>query len=126
MNQSFGGYSSKQNDSVRAGMSQMYPGGSPGKAKPAPAGVLNSKTLAEENLRGFRLRNLQKESDLPLRVNQAQRIELPIYFNTPKRKEDIISKKRLIEKNQSLEKNIMNNNSGLTMSYSDSYNRIAA
>jgi hypothetical protein len=35
---------------------------------------------------------------LPLRVNQPQRIELPIYFNTPKRKEDIISKKRLDNK----------------------------
>ena len=32
--------------------------GSPGKGKPAPAGILNSKTLAEENLKGFRLRNL--------------------------------------------------------------------
>jgi hypothetical protein len=41
-----------------------------GGGKPAPAGILNSKTLAEENLKGFRLRNLQKESDLPLRVNQ--------------------------------------------------------
>jgi len=51
---------------------------------------------------------------------------LPIYFNTPKRKEDIISKKRLMEKNPGLEKNIMKNNSGLTMSYTDSYNRIAA
>ena len=61
-----------------------------------------------------------------MRVNQAQRIELPIYFNTPKRKEDIINKKRLIEKNNSLEKNLMANNSGLTMSYTDSYNRIAA
>ena len=40
------------------------------RAKPPPAGVLNAKTLAEENLKGFRLRNLQKESDLPLRVNQ--------------------------------------------------------
>ena len=68
------------------------------RAKPAPAGILNSKTLAEENLKGFRLRNLQKESDLPLRVNQPQRIELPIYFNTPKRKEDIIAKKRLDNK----------------------------
>ena len=68
------------------------------RGKPAPAGILNSKTLAEENLKGFRLRNLQKESDLPLRVNQPQRIELPIYFNTPKRKEDIISKKRLTNK----------------------------
>ena len=48
--------------------------GSPGRrhvGKIAPAGILNSKTLAEENLKGFRLRNLQKESDLPLRVNQA-------------------------------------------------------
>jgi len=31
-------------------------------------------------------------------VNQPQRIELPIYFNTPKRKEDIISKNRLNNK----------------------------
>ena len=125
MNQSFGGYS-QQDGSMRGGPGYM--GGSPQKySKPVPAGILNSKTLAEENLKGFRLRNLQKESDLPLRVNQAQRIELPIYFNTPKRKEDIISKKRLIEKNDvAFEKNIMNNKSGLTMSYTDSYNRIAA
>jgi len=48
--------------------------GSPGKTgmrKPPPAGILNAKTLAEENLKGFKLKNLQKESDLPLRVNQA-------------------------------------------------------
>jgi len=45
--------------------------GSPGKQSRAPAaGLLNAKTLAEENLKGFRLKNLQKESDLPLRVNQ--------------------------------------------------------
>ena len=45
--------------------------GSPGKYPRAPAaGLLNAKTLAEENLKGFRLKNLQKESDLPLRVNQ--------------------------------------------------------
>ena len=31
-----------------------------------------------------------------------------------------------MEKNASLEKNIMANNAGLTMSYTDSYNRIAA
>jgi hypothetical protein len=68
------------------------------KAKCPPAGALNAKTLAEENLKGFRLKNLQKESDLPLRVNQAQRIELPVYFNTPKRKEDIINKSRLTDK----------------------------
>jgi len=68
------------------------------KTKCPQAGALNAKTLAEENLKGFRLKNLQKESDLPLRVNQAQRIELPVYFNTPKRKEDIINKSRLTDK----------------------------
>jgi len=78
--------------SIRAGYMSASPDRN--RAKPAPAGVLNAKTLAEENLKGFRLRNLQKESDLPLRVNMPQRIELPIYFNTPKRKEDIISTKR--------------------------------
>ena len=125
MNNSFGG--SQMEGSQKGGMSNYMSTGSPGRGKKQiPAGILNSKTLAEENLKGFRLRNLQKESDLPLRVNQAQRIELPIYFNTPKRKEDIISKKRLIEKNNTLEKNLMNNNSGLTVSYTDSYNRIAA
>ena len=45
---------------MMGGTNAMYmsAGGSPGKAKPAPAGILNSKTLAEENLKGFRLRNL--------------------------------------------------------------------
>jgi hypothetical protein len=51
------------------GTNQFFQTGSPKKLQ--PAGILNSKTLAEENLKGFRLRNLQKESDLPLRVNQA-------------------------------------------------------
>jgi len=51
-------------------MSHSQALGSPGKgSKPAAAGILNAKTLAEENLKGFRLKNLQKESDLPLRVN---------------------------------------------------------
>ena len=60
MNQSFGGQSSKHGDSMMGGANGMYMGatGSPGRAKPAPAGILNSKTLAEENLKGFRLRNL--------------------------------------------------------------------
>ena len=56
MNQSFGGYSSKQNESMRGGYAGAT--GSPNRQKPVPAGVLNSKTLAEENLKGFRLRNL--------------------------------------------------------------------
>ena len=91
------------------------------RAKRIPAaGLLNAKTLAEENLRGFRLKSLQKENDLPLRVNCPQRIELPMYFNTPKRKEDIISNYRLKSKINSLK------DSALSMSYADSYNRIAA
>ena len=98
-----------------------------GKAKAPAAGLLNAKTLAEENLKGFRLRNLQKESDLPLRINCAQRIELPIYFNTPRRKEDVISKKKLQNKAQDLNNSAMvTNNSALNMSYNDSYNRIAS
>ena len=55
------------------GSQANYATGSPYRqTKPiATAGALNSKTLAEENLKGFRLKNLQKESDLPLRVSQA-------------------------------------------------------
>ena len=59
MNQSFGGQSSQHGASMTGGGNNMYmSGGSPSRAKPAPAGILNSKTLAEENLKGFRLRNL--------------------------------------------------------------------
>jgi len=32
----------------------------------APAGVLNAKTLAEENLRGFKIRNSSREQDITL------------------------------------------------------------
>lgn len=72
LNQSLGGYSSKLNESVgRQGNLASTIGTTIPKGKPMPAGILSSKTLAEENLKGFRLRNLQKESDLPLRVNQA-------------------------------------------------------
>ena len=95
--------------------------GSRRKVKRIPAaGLLNAKTLAEENLRGFRLKSLQKENDLPLRVNCPQRIELPMYFNTPRRKEDIMSKNRLQTKIKSMK------DSALNMSYIDSYNRLAA
>ena len=64
-----GEYNSNLNKSQ---IRNSYMSSSPDKSriKPAPAGMLNAKTLAEENLKGFRLRNLQKESDLPLRVNQ--------------------------------------------------------
>ena len=48
MNQSFGGYSSKMEGSAARGANNLsMTMGSPGKAKPQPAGILNSKTLAE-------------------------------------------------------------------------------
>ena len=93
-------YHSTSQNNYQSQHNSGYATRSPGKtnSKAPAAGLLNTKTLAEENLKGFRLKNLQKESDLPLRVNQPQRIELPIYFNTPKRKEDIIAGKRLKDK----------------------------
>ena len=96
---------------------RKYKGGS--RKKPPLAGLLNAKTLAEENLRGFKLRNIQKENDTSLRTNCPQRIELPIYFNTPKRKEDIFAHKREQNKSSSFMKD-----SALNMSYKDSYNRL--
>jgi len=48
-----------------------------------------------------------------LRVNQAQRIELPVYFNTPKRREDIIAKQRLTDKSENLNNQMLTDNSGL-------------
>lgn len=58
-NQSYQGGYSQQDQSMGATANYMSTG-SPGKSgKHIPsAGILNSKTLAEENLKGFRLRNL--------------------------------------------------------------------
>ena len=67
VNKSFGGVS----QSV-GGLNRSYLSASvekTGRQRAPAAGILNAKTLAEENLKGFRLRNLQKDSDLPLRVN---------------------------------------------------------
>ena len=41
-----------------------------GRQRIPAAGLLNAKTLAEENLKGFRMKNLSKDSDIALRVNQ--------------------------------------------------------
>jgi len=57
MNQSFGGNSYQEQSLGGATVGHYGATGSAGR-KCAPAGVLNSKTLAEENLKGFRLRNL--------------------------------------------------------------------
>jgi hypothetical protein len=52
-----GGQSTNLNKStVRAGYMSASPDRS--RVRPPPAGILNAKTLAEENLKGFRLRNL--------------------------------------------------------------------
>lgn len=54
--QAYSSNNAHNNSSIRNG----YMSASPDRArtKPMPAGSLNAKTLAEENLKGFRLRNL--------------------------------------------------------------------
>lgn len=64
------------------------------------AGQLNAKTLAEENLREFQLSRINKTRDINTNINSPQRIELPVYFNTPRRVEDGIVKNKISEKNQ--------------------------
>ena len=85
------------------------------------AGISNAKSLAEHNLKDSS--NFQKAGDVYLRANHAQRISLPVFFNTPRRTEDIISKKRFNDYNQSI---IEKSHSGRTMCLIDSYNRLAA
>lgn len=57
-------------------------------------------------------------NDLSLSTNQPQRIELPVYFNTPQRREDVISTQKLKTKITGAKK------AALSMSYVDSYNRL--
>jgi len=54
-----------------------------------------------------------------------QRIELPAYFNTPKRVDNGIIRNK-ISNQPNIIKSLLKNNSGLTMSYKDSYNRLMA
>ena len=56
---------------------------------------LAGKTLAEDNLKGFKIKDSKKkENEIPLKINYPQRIELPVYFNTPRRKDDYMNYKK--------------------------------
>ncbi|CAI2368366.1 unnamed protein product [Moneuplotes crassus] len=94
--------------------------------KSSKAGILNSKTtLAEENLRDFQLNQVKKESGAHKKIFSPQRIQLPAYFNTPRRVEDGLVRNK-ISSHKTIIQSLLKNNSGLSMSYKDSYNRIMA
>ena len=80
-------------------------------------------TLAEENLYGFSFKKSPFQKDSLLDPYNPQRIELPLYFNTPKRRDNLINLRRY--RNQSSNKSMnstpyLNNQSALNMSCSDS------
>ena len=57
-----------------------------------------NKTLAEENLRSRSMRSEDSLQDIELRLGEPQRIELPVYFNTPHRRETLIEPRKLTAK----------------------------
>ena len=83
--------------------------------------------MAEENLRDFQFSRLGKDahSSSKTKIFSPQRIELPGYFNTPRRVENGIVKNKISSQSH-IVKSLLKNSSGLAMSYKDSYNRIAA
>jgi len=68
---------------------------------------------------------LKNDSKSHSKLFSPQRIELPAYFNTPRRVEDGIVKNK-ISNEANVIQSLLKNNSGLTMSYKDSYNRLMA
>lgn len=81
--------------------------------------------MAEENLRDFQFSRIKKDSTAHKKIFSPQRIQLPAYFNTPKRIEDGLIRDK-ISSQKTIIQSLLKNNSGLTMSYKDSYNRIMA
>lgn len=55
----------------------------PHKYRP-PTPKMPSRTLAEENMSAF-MTGRRKVEEFPSEINKPQRIELPVYFNTPRR-----------------------------------------
>eukprot|EP00826_Nyctotherus_ovalis_P046676 TRINITY_DN5306_c0_g2_i2.p2 TRINITY_DN5306_c0_g2~~TRINITY_DN5306_c0_g2_i2.p2 ORF type:complete len:190 (+),score=29.17 TRINITY_DN5306_c0_g2_i2:227-796(+) len=81
------------------------------------------RTLAEENLHGFSFKKSRKRGDTSLNPYSPQRIELPLYFNTPKRKDDLVNVKRYKTKSDEVETKkspYLNNQSALNMFCADS------
>ena len=85
----------EQNSSALSGGREINSNYSPGKGKRAKTyHSLAGKTIAEENLKGFSMKAARKVQEMPLGVSLPQRIELPVYFNTPRRKDDYMNYKK--------------------------------
>lgn len=87
------------------------------------------RTLAEENLHGFSYKKKSTGNHSSLDPYCPQRIELPLYFNTPLRKDDLIDVKKHPVKQKTTgdkenEDSFISNVSALNMSYVDSIDRI--
>jgi len=87
------------------------------------------RTLAEENLHGFSFKKPKMRNDPSLDPYNPQRIELPLYFNTPKRKDDLVDIRKYRTKSDKPEdqpknSSFINNPSALNMSYGDSVERL--
>lgn len=76
-------------------------------------------------MRDFQFSHIKKDPATHSKVFSPQRIQLPAYFNTPRRVEDGIVRDK-ISSHKNIIQSLLKNNSGLTMSYKDSYNRIMA
>ena len=94
---------------------------------------LAGRTLAEENLRGFSLKKRSAAQNTSMNPYAPQRIELPLYFNTPMRKDDLVDSKKYSVRPHTKQGRIrpignpaipMNNKSLLNMSYIDSGEQI--
>ena len=82
--------------------------------------------MAEENLHGFSFKKNKKKTDAIMNPYTPQRIELPLYFNTPKRKDDLLDAGKYKTKADTTKRNgsFIDNPSALNMSYTDSADRI--
>ena len=81
------------------------------------------RSLAEENLHGFSFKKSKKRGDSVLDPYSPQRIELPLYFNTPKRMDNLVNIRRYktkSEEDQSNKSPYLNNQSALNMFCTDS------
>jgi len=89
------------------------------------------RTLAEENLKSFGSKKRTSGQSSSMNPYAPQRIELPLYFNTPMRKDDLIDSKKYSVRPYSKQSKAsanpgipMNNQSLLNMSYVDSREEI--
>ena len=90
---------------------------------------LVGRTLAEENLHGFSFKKKRATNEGSLNPYCPQRIELPLYFNTPRRKDDLIdsTKYRTVRRSAAgrpRDPSFINHASALNMSCIDSADRI--